>query len=472
MNKTLNGWMRLAPLAMALVIAGCASLPQPAPEALPITPQAFKEAEGTQWTTAVPAEAQARGAWWKAFGDPVLDGLIERSQQRNASIEIAAARLRQARALVRSAAAERSPQLGLGAGVVREAEPGSRGRAGTLTSLGADLRYEVDLFGRLARAEDAATLDVESQTALLQSTQLMVQSQVAQIYLALRTTEAEQAIVRETVQAFRDTLDLTERRQRAGDVAELEVARARTELASTEAEDHALSRRRAALEHALAVLVGEAASVFRLESGDLPAALPVVPPGVPATVLARRPDVSAAITRLQAAQARVGVARAAWFPGITLTASGGMASPEVSDLFKWSARAWGVGALLSLPIFDGGRRDAAVESSLGEFDAAVAGYREQVLVALREVEDELSALTLLAEQSQAQSRAVASAERATQLSTSRYRNGFVSQLELLDAQRSALRNRRLAVQVRGAQYESTVGLIRALGGGWALEPGG
>ena len=156
----------------------------------------------------------------------------------------------------------------------------------------------------------------------------------------------------------------------------------------------------------------------------------------------------------------------------TLTASGGMASPEVSDLFKWSARAWGVGALLSLPIFDGGRRDAAVESSIGEFDSAVASYREQVLVALREVEDELSALRLLAEQSQAQSRAVASAERATQLSTSRYRNGFVSQLELLDAQRSALRNRRLAVQVRGAQYESTVGLIRAMGGGWELGPGG
>ncbi|TCP07594.1 efflux transporter outer membrane subunit [Caldimonas thermodepolymerans] len=458
--------LRWTTLAAALVLAGCAALPQPAAEALPVTPAMFKEAEGTRWTEAAPAEAQPRGQWWRAFGDPVLDDLVARADERNAGIAVAAARLRQARALVRSAASERAPQLDAGAGVVREAEPGARGRAATLTRLGADLSYEVDLFGRLARAQGAAALDAEAQAALLQSTRLLVQAQVAQAYLALRATEAEQAIVQDTVRTYRDTLDLTERRQRAGDVAELEVARARAELAATEAEDHALSRRRVLLEHALAVLVGEPASQFALPPGPLPAALPGVPPGVPATVLARRPDVSAAIARLHAAQARVGVARSAWFPRIALTASGGVASPEVSDLFRWSARAWGVGALLALPIFDGGRRAAAVEAALGEFDAAVAGYREQVLVALREVEDELATLRLLAEQARAQSRAVAAAARATALSASRYRNGLVSQLELLDAQRSELRNRRLAVQLRGAQYASTVGLIRALGGGW------
>ncbi|MCM5681591.1 efflux transporter outer membrane subunit [Schlegelella sp. S2-27] len=456
---------RLAPLMFALVMAGCTTLPVPDPGDLPVTPQAFKEA-GHRWTTATPAEAQARGEWWKAFADPVLDGLVERAQLRNAEIHIAAARLRQAQALVRDAEADRLPQLGLGAGAVREAEPGARGRAGTLVSLGANLRYEADLFGRLARARDAAALDADARAALLQSTRLLVQTQVAQLYLALRATEAEQDIVRETVQAYRRTLDLSERRQRAGDVAELEVARVRTELASTESEEIALERRRTALEHALSVLVGEAASSFTLARGTLPAALPVVPPGVPATVLARRPDVSAAMAQLQAAQARVGVAQAAWFPSVELTASGGVASPELSDLFKWSARAWGVGALLSLPLFDGGRREAGVQSAQAEFDAAVAGYREQVLVAFKDVEDELAALRLLADQAQAQSRAVSSAARATTLSESRYRNGFVSQLELLDAQRSELRNRRQEVQVRGAQYESTVGLIRALGGGW------
>lgn len=454
------------PLVTALVLAGCATPPPVDPAALPVTPQAFKETDA-RWTTAAPAEAQPRGEWWKAFADRTLDDLIERAQQRNADIHIAAARLRQAQALVRNAEADRSPQLGVGAGAAREAEPGARGSAGTLVSLGLNLRYEADLFGRLARARDAAALDADSRAALLQSTRLLVQGQVAQLYLALRATEAEQQIVQEMVQAFRNTLDLSERRLRAGDVAELEVARVRTELASTESEGWALERRRSALEHALAVLVGEAASSFSLARGELPAALPVVPPGVPATVLARRPDVSAAMAQLQAAQARVGVAQAAWLPSVALTASGGVASPELSDLFKWSARTWGVGALLSLPLFDGGRREAGVQSAQAEFDAAVAAYREQVLVAFKDVEDELAALRLLAEQAQAQSRAVASAARATELSQARYRNGFVSQLELLDAQRSELRNRRQQVQVRGAQYESTVGLIRALGGDWA-----
>jgi multidrug efflux system outer membrane protein len=183
-------------------------------------------------------------------------------------------------------------------------------------------------------------------------------------------------------------------------------------------------------------------------------------------VLARRPDVSAAQSEILAAQARVGVAKAAWFPNISLTASGGYASPELGDLFKWSARAWGVGALLSLPVFDGGRRAAGVESAQAQLEGAAAAYRGQVLVAFKEVEDQLSALRLLDEQSEAQARAVKSAVRATQLSESRYRNGMDSQLELLDARRSELRNRRQALQVKASQYQATVALIRALGGGW------
>ncbi len=192
----------------------------------------------------------------------------------------------------------------------------------------------------------------------------------------------------------------------------------------------------------------------------------MIPPGVPSTVLARRPDVSAAQNALLAAQARVGVAKAAWFPDISLTGSGGQASTDISDLFKWSARAWSIGALLAMPIFDGGRREAGIENARGEMDASLARYREQILVAFREVEDQLSSLRLLAEQASAQERAVASATRSTSLSDVRYRNGLVSQLDLLDARRSELRNRREALQVRSAQYQATVGLIRALGGGW------
>src|SRR5258708_5332477 len=274
------------------------------------------------------------------------------------------------------------------------------------------------------------------------------------------------AVVRGTVVAYRGTLDLTERRYRAGDVAELDVTRARTEVAATESEAIALDRRRAELEHALAVLVGEVSSNFALPVEEWKTALPVIPAGVPSTVLARRPDVSAAPSGMLAPQQRVGVAKAAWFPDVSLTGSGGYASTELGDLFKWSARAWGVGALLSLPVFDGGRRAAGVQNAGAQLDEAVAHYREQVLVAFRDVEDQLSALRLLSEQSGAQADAVASATRTTALSDARYRNGLVSQLDLLDARRSELRNRRQALPVRAAQYEATVGLVRALGGGW------
>jgi multidrug efflux system outer membrane protein len=455
----------LAPLFAALLLAGCASPPVIDAAALPATPAAFKEGDGL-WTRVAPAEAQPRGTWWKAFADPVLDELVERAGRGNASIQVAAARLAQARALLRASDANRAPQIGLGAGAVREALPGAGGVAATSISAGASLSYEVDLFGRLAQASDAATLDARSREALLQSTRLLVQADVAQTYLALRALDTERALVHDTLAAYRDTLHLTERRFQAGDIAELDVARVRTELAATESEAIALARQRSQLEHALAVLSGAVVSDFRIAEATAAATLPVVPAGVPSTVLARRPDVAAAQAALQAAQARVGVAQAAWWPNLSLTASGGHASGELSDLFKWSARAWSVGALMSLPLFDGGRREAGVANARAELDAALATYREQVLVAFRDVEDELAALRLLAEQDEAQGRAVAASVRATTLSESRYRNGLVSQLELLDARRSELRNRRQALQVRAAQYRSTVGLIRALGGGW------
>lgn len=457
----------LLPLIAALVLAGCATVPASTVTPLGETPARFKEA-GERWTVAQPAESQPRGPWWQTFADPVLDDLVARAGVGNTSIQEAASRLALARSMSRRADADRAPQLGVGAGVTRQAGANTPGgtRPATVVAVGADLSWELDLFGRLAKASDAAALDAQGREALLQSTRLLVQAEVAQTYLALCAADAERTLVRETVAAYQGSLQLTERRYRAGDVAELDVARVRTELASTEAEAWALDRHRAELEHALAVLVGEPASSFGLGAGLWVSVLPVVPAGVPATVLARRPDVSAAQSGILAAQARLGVAKAAWFPDIALTTAGGFASPEIGDLFKWSARAWSVGALLSLPVFDGGRRQAGVDGAAAQLDLALAGHRGQVLVAFREVEDQLSALRLLQEQAQAQGRAVEAASRATVLSDSRYRNGLVSQLELLDARRSELRNRRQALQVKSAQYQATVGLIRALGGGW------
>ena len=454
----------LVPLTMALVLAGCASSAIVDTSQVPAAPTAFKE--GVTAVSPTTATPQLQGQWWTAFADPVLDGLITKANGNNSSIQVAAGRLAQARALAGQLDANRYPQFGVGAGATRQLNATTGNVAQTVVTAGANLSYEVDLFGKLSGASNAASLDAASREALLRSTQLLVQADVAQTYLSLRALDAERELVRSTLQAYQDTVRLTEVRLREGDVAELDVARVRSEAASTESEALALDQRRAVLEHALAVLVGEVASNFAIAPTTWSTVLPVIPVGVPSTVLTRRPDVAAAQNTMQAAQARVGVAKAAWFPTLSLTANGGYAAPEVQDLFKLSTQAWGVGALLSLPIFDGGRREAGVQGANADLNIALANYREQVLVAFRDVEDQLAALRLLAEQFEAQSRSVAASSRATVLSGSRYRNGLVSQLDLLDAQRSELRNRRQALQVKAAQYAATVGLIRALGGGW------
>ena len=459
----------LTALFAALLLSGCAltSSFTPAPPAA--APASYKELD-SRWAKVAPAEAQARGQWWQVFGDAQLNALVVRAADNNTSIQTAAARLAQARALSRAADANKLPEIGLNGSANRATRPPgfgfAPGAALTTYSLGANAAWEPDFFGRLSKARDAASLDAQSREALLQSTRLLVQSEVARTYFVLRALDDERALVRETVGAYRDTLKLTESRYSAGDVAELDVARVRAEVASTESQAFALDRSRAELEHALAVLLGEAPSNFSLPEAQWAGALPVVPPGVPSRVLARRPDVAAAQSSMLAAQARAGIAQTAWLPDVALTANGGVASTDIKDLFKWTARAWGVGMLLSLPIFDGGRREANLQNANALWDEAAIGYREQILNAFRDVEDQLSGLRLLNDQAQAQSRAVDSASRATVLSTSRYRNGYVSQLELLDARRSELANRRQALQVRSAQYQATVGLIRALGGSW------
>ena len=460
----------LLPLVSALVLAGCSTTPAFAPTVAPAAPAAFKEA-GERWVNLAPTGAQPRGEWWRAFSDPVLDDLVARAAAKNTSLQTAAAHLAEARALLRDANANLWPQVGVGAGVSRgtlqPGQGGAPGQAFNLGTAGLNASWEPDVFGKLTHARDAAALDARSRAALLQDTQLLVQSDVAQAYFGLRALDAERVLVRRSVEAYRDTLRLTERRYQAGDVAELDLARVQAEVASTSSQALALDRQRALNEHALAVLLGEVPSNFSLPAApEWGGALPVVPPGVPSTVLARRPDVAAAQLAMQAAEERAGVARRAWFPDIALTANAGYASGDLGKLFDWSARAWGVGALLSLPIFDAGRREAGVQAANAQWDAAAAGYREQVLGAFQDVEDQLSSLRLLASQADTQQTAVDAATRATALSDTRYRNGLVSQLELLDAQRSELADRRVAVQVRAAQYQATIGLIRALGGSW------
>lgn len=461
----------LTPLFAALVLAGCASaLPAPPENAGVELPARFSGAPAA--AAAAAAEAQPRGAWWLAFADPQLSALVERAGDANTDIQAAAARLAEARALLRSADAQRLPQLGASAGVGRQAGAQSTGGAApaTLATAGLNLSYEVDLSGRLSQASAAALQDAQARAALLQSTRLMVQADVAQAYLQLRGLQDERALLAQSLDIYRDSLRLTSRRFEAGDAAELDLARMQTEVSATASELLALDRQQALLRNALALLVGDVAGAFSVAPGAR-AALPLIPAGVPAAVLARRPDVAAAQATVQAALARVGVAQAAWFPQIVLTAQGGYASPELGDLLRWSARSWGVNALLSLPVFDGGQRAAQEQGAKARLEAAVAAQRGQVLTAFRDVEDQLSALRLLGEQSQVLAQAVESAERASHLSDVRWRNGYVSQLELLDARRNALRQRRNALQLRSAQYTTTVMLIRALGGSWEPAAG-
>ncbi|HEY9066848.1 MAG TPA: efflux transporter outer membrane subunit [Burkholderiaceae bacterium] len=448
---------------MALVLAGCANVPVPEPHALPATPSSFKNA-----SVSTPAPV-LHEAWWRIFGDAELDALMDRAMAHSTTVQAAAARLAQSRAIAWQSDAARSPQVDITASSGRQGGHFNRAhnQAGTLNALRLDASYEVDLVGRLSKASQAARLDERAAESLLADARLLVQADVAQTYFAIRAIDAERALVRDTVAAYRDTLTLTERRQAAGDVGELDVARARTEVAANESQALDLDRRRVQVETALAVLVGEVPGSAGIAEAAWSDTLPAVPAGLPGSMLTRRPDVAAARASYQAAQARIGVAQAAWFPNLTLTAAAGGASPQLSDLFKTSAGLWGVNALLSLPVLDGGRREAGVQAAAAQADDAAARYREQVLRAFRDVEDQLAGLSLLRAQRQAQAAAVSAAERAVALSDSRYRNGLVSQLDLLDSRRTALANRRVAVQVKAAQFQATVALIKALGGGWS-----
>lgn len=455
--------MLLSSVLSTLVLVGCADVAVTEPLALPATPAAYRHAAPAGAPATVPA------LWWNAFADARLDQLEDRAMARNTSLQAAAARLARARALVRQAGAAQWPQLGLGASTARAGGGFYRaqGEAGDLHQLRLDASFEVDVMGRLSKASQAARLDAQAAQALLADARLLVQADVAQAYFSLRAIDAERTVVRDTVGAYRETLQLIERRRAAGDVGDLDVARVRTEVAATEAQALALDRRRQELETALAVLVGDLPGDLGIAEGLWPETLPTVPAGLPSSLLARRPDVVAAQASYRAAQARLGVAQTAWFPSISLTAAAGGASPELADLFKGSAGFWGLNALLSLPVFDGGRREAGVESAAAQADEVAAAYRERVLLAFKDVEDQLANLALLDAQGQAQAEAVGSAQRALALSNIRYRNGLVSQLELLDSRRTELANRRQALQVRAARYQATVALIKALGGSWS-----
>jgi multidrug efflux system outer membrane protein len=482
----------VAPLLAALLLTACAApeFKQPAVA----VPSAFKEsqellanpaqvqtaADGTRWKQAQPAEQQARGEWWLAFNDPALTQLIGEATKANANLAVAAARVKQARAIAGIAEADRIPQVGVGVGAQRaRSSPLELGLPqGTpvspQTSYRASLTasYEVDLFGRVSSNVSAARNDAATVEANYRSVLLSLQADVAQTYFRLRATDAELATLDDTVHLREENVKVNQRRFDLGDIGEFDLSRAKTELATSRAEAIGLQRQRVTTEHALAVLLGQPAANFTAGVSPLldSSLMPAIPAGLPSTLLERRPDITAAQRTMEASNARIGVARAAMFPALNINAAAGGVGGTFAEVFKWSSRSWVLGALMSAPLIDGGRNKNNVIRSEAALEESVASYRQSVLVAFSEVEDNLAGLRILAGQTREIDDAVVSARRSADLAQKLYNAGRSSYLDLLDAQRNLSAVERNAVQLRGNRAVTTVALIRALGGGWDSAP--
>ncbi|HWF20195.1 MAG TPA: efflux transporter outer membrane subunit [Verrucomicrobiae bacterium] len=438
-------------------------------------PSEYKSAELGRWKEGAPLDTVPKGVWWEVFGDAELNRLEAHAQQANGDLKAAIARVDQARASARVARADLLPSLNLEPSLNRQRySPNQNPSFGAITantfSVPLDLSYEVDLWGRVRRGFESARADAQSSLANFYNVLLTLQSDVAQNYFALRSLDAEMAIVNGTVDLRHEQVRLVRSRFNGGVGNELDVARAETELAITEAEAASVAQRRAQLENAIAILVGVNPASFHLapeNTANWKPEPPVIPAGLPSDLLERRPDVAAAERQLASANARIGVAKASFFPVITLTGSGGFLSADVDSLFNWSSRTWSIGPSVSLPIFAGGRLRANYHRSQAAFAEAAGQYQQQVLVAFGDVEDSLSDIHYLADQAAAQERAVSHSKRASDLATERYTSGIVSYLEVVDASRDLLQSERSAAQLAGQRLIADVQLIKSLGGGWS-----
>jgi hydrophobe/amphiphile efflux-1 (HAE1) family protein/NodT family efflux transporter outer membrane factor (OMF) lipoprotein len=437
-------------------------------------PSNYKAVELGSWKEGQPLDHVPKGAWWETFGDEQLNELESQALQANQGLKAAVARVDQARATARVARSDLLPRLDLSPSYNRQRfSPNQEPSFGPITantySTPLDLSYEIDLWGRVRRGFESARADAQASLADFYSVLLTLQADVAQNYFALRALDAEIRTVTGTIELRREQLRLVRSRFEGGVGNQLDVAHAETELAATEAEAASLARRRAELENAIAVLVGSNPATFQLAPDRATAwnpRPPSIPAGLPADLLERRPDVAEAERQLASANARIGVAKAAFFPVLTLTGSGGYLSAEVESLFNWESRVWSIGPTLSLPIFAGGRNRANYQRSKAAYQESIALYRQRVLVAFGEVESSLSGIRYLADQAAAQQRAVASARQVAELADERYRSGIVSYLEVVDANRDVLQAERDNAQLTGQRLIASVQLIKSLGGGW------
>lgn len=418
---------------------------------------------------------QLQQKWWELFGDAKLSELEEAALQGNFQLQAAAARVRQARAIARVTDADLLPAVNFDPDAQRNrqsgnrpAQPGSTLRDYTANRFRVpiDMAYEIDFWGKLRRASESAVARAQAAQYGYQTVALTLGGDLAQNYFTLRALDAERGILRNTITLRKKGLDVARSRYRGGIASELDVTRGEAEVAATEAELIGIGKRRAELENAIAVLVGKAPSEFKLAELPSNASVPKIPIGLTSELLQRRPDVAEAERLLAARNAEIGVAKAAFFPTIRLAGQAGFESADLTDILRGASRIWTAGIGVVLPIFEGGRNKANLERAKAAFDENFAQYQGRVLVAFQEVETALAGLRILTEQSEAQARAVVSAQKSAQISTVRYKAGLVTYLDVVDTERTTLANQRLIAQLYGQRMVNSVALIKALGGGW------
>ncbi len=469
-------------LTLGVALAACTVGPNYRRPAVTPPPPAYKELPPPgQWKVAQPADTLIRPKWWEVFGDPELNALEEQVTAANQTIVQAEARFRAARAAIRGVRADLYPTVTAAPSVTR-ARPSTRSRttgttagAGTTAvatttvtdyTLPLDASYEVDLWGRVRRGVESSVANAQALAADLETARLSMHAELATDYFELHGLDGQIALLRNVITGYETALKLTIARHDQGIASGVDVAQAETQLATTRAQATDLGIARAQFEHAIGVLTGKMPAEVSVRQAAIGTPPPAIPLALPSQLLERRPDIAAAERTVAAANAQIGVAKAAYFPTLSLTGSAGVASVALSTLISGPAGFWSIGAAVAQTVFEGGRRRSATEQAMANYDATVAAYRQSVLNAFQDVEDNLATLRVLEQEAGEQQEAVAAAERALQLANERYRGGITTYLEVITAQTTALANERTAIDLLTRRMTASVSLVRALGGGW------
>ena len=435
------------------------------PEA--IVPVRYKEDDG--WKPAQPADAIDRGAWWSIYSDPTLDSLERQVDISNQNLKASEAAYRQALAVVQEGKSGYLPTLSLTSTAALTKSPGSSSAPKGELTVAAQVDWDLDVWGRIRRTVESDAANAQASAADLAVARLSAQATLANDYFLLRGSDQTKRLFDDTITDFTRSLQIVQNQYAAGVAAKSDVATAETQLQQAQAQAVDLGVQRAALEHAIALLVGKAPADLTLAPGPLATAVPVAPAGLPSTLLQRRPDIAEAERKMAAANAQIGVATAAYYPDITLSAIAGFGASAVGNLFSASNTAWSVGASIAETVFDGGLRQAQVASAKAVYDQSVALYRETVLTGFQQVEDQLAALRVLEQESAVEDAAVKSSQEASQLTLNEYKAGIMAYTAVVTAQTAELNNERSAVTIRQNRLTASVALIEALGGGWATD---